>query len=194
MTHLCSGDCGALSPREDSSSAGQDKVSGSLRADPGSVPLPAEVRIPFLLYASFSFQDSVTSFSSSSPVFTLSVHVGIKSPWTPPRLCFCWWQRRACPACPPAWERCIPASETPTASSTSPMRHRRCLEPQWQQTGRRAERDPQSTPDVVWVYLMNSFGHSTTHISPHLKSPDVVGAGLDQLLEEVFVWDVWLLD
>lgn len=57
--------------------------------------------------------------------FSLS---GVRSPWTPLRLCSSLWLRKACPACPPAWERFIPATETRTASSTSPMPRRRCSE------------------------------------------------------------------
>lgn len=57
--------------------------------------------------------------------FSLS---GVRLPWSPLRLCSSLWPRKACPACPPAWERFIPATETRTAFSTSPMPRRRCSE------------------------------------------------------------------
>ncbi len=81
-------------------------------------------------------QSAITASALSHVSFFLS---GIRLPWTPPRLCFSWWQRRACPACPPAWGRFILATETLTASSTSPTPHRRCLELLDQQPGRPAE-------------------------------------------------------
>lgn len=65
--------------------------------------------------------------------------LGIRLPWTPPRLCSSWWQRRACSACLPAWARFTPATATLTASSTSPTPRRRCLERLSQQPGRPAE-------------------------------------------------------
>lgn len=54
---------------------------------------------------------------------------GIRFPWSPHRLCSSWWQRRAWPACPPAWGRFIPTTVTPTASCTSPTPRRTCSEP-----------------------------------------------------------------
>lgn len=54
--------------------------------------------------------------------------LGIRLTSTPPRLCSSWWQRRACPACPPAWGKFIPATETLTASCTSPTPRKRCSE------------------------------------------------------------------
>ncbi len=80
-------------------------------------------------------------FSTSPNVSFLPFFLlGIRLPWTPPRLCSSWWQRRACPACPPAWGRFTPTTATLTASSTSPTPRRRCSERlSQQQPGRPAE-------------------------------------------------------
>lgn len=121
---LYSGDCWTLHPWEDSAPVGQNKVPGSLRAHPGSVPLPAQVNDLCLSVRIFL----PALFFHHSPTSASVFHSGIRSPWTLPRLCSSWWQRGACPACPPAWGRSIPVTATPTASSTSHTPHRRCLE------------------------------------------------------------------
>lgn len=64
------------------------------------------------------------SYSVKTLIFFL---LEIRSPWTLHRLCFSWWQRRACPVCPLAWVRSTPATVILTAFSTSPTPHKRCL-------------------------------------------------------------------
>lgn len=98
-----------------------------------SEPLQTSLHLFLLLSCYFPF------------CLTLSFFLEIRSPWTQPKLFFSWWQRRACPVCPPAWGRSIPATVTLTASSTSPMPHRRCSGLHNQQRGHPAEPEADKT-------------------------------------------------
>lgn len=160
------GNCWALHPWKDSPPVGQNKVPGSLRANLGSVPVPAQVNDllhcviveshfsrllptsqPSLAFF-FCMQDrllptvspNLTDFPLSCPPSkSLSSSLGIRLRWTPPRLCSSSWLRKACPACHPAWGRFIPSTGTLTASSTSPTPPKRCSEHLSQRPGRPAE-------------------------------------------------------
>lgn len=95
--------------------------------------------------------------------------LGIRLPWTPPRPCSSWWQRRACPACPPAWGRFIPATGMLTASSTSPTPRRICSEHLTQQPGHPAE------PGAHTMNWTRTTGGDTTQLNWENKnklSPD----------------------
>lgn len=137
---LFSGDCWTLYPWKDAPPVGQNKVPGSLWAHLGSVLVPAQVSdlsLGFLLLPHPSCPPNCYIFHefTSQIISFLSLCIGIRFPWTPPRPCFSWWQRRACRACPPAWGRFIPVTVTPTASSTSRTLHRKCSEHFSQQSG-----------------------------------------------------------
>lgn len=100
------------------------------------------------------------------PSQSLSSLLGIRLHWNPPRLSSSLWLRKACPACHPAWGRFTPSTGTPTASSTSPMPHKRCSEHPNQRPGRPAEPQTEKhelNPGQMVVTPHNQTGKAVTN-------------------------------